>query len=45
MKKLFGELNLTWKKVIIFAVLAVIFTAIMKLLLVTKNTSFRNGAI
>ena len=45
MKKLFGELNLTWVKLIIFAVVAGIYTAIMALLPITKNTSFEDISI
>ena len=39
-KKLFGEINLTWKKVIVFAILAGVYTAIMAILPVVQNTSF-----
>lgn len=39
-KKLFGEIDLTWKKVIIFAILAGVYTAIMAILPVVQNTSF-----
>lgn len=46
MKKLFGEINLTWPKLIIFAVLAGVYTATMMLIPVTENTSFRDiGAL
>lgn len=45
MKKLFGEINLTWKKLIIFAVLTGIYTAVMATLPITKDTSFRDIAI
>lgn len=46
MKKLFGEIDLTWKKLIIFAVAAGgIYTAIMVLLPFTANTSFRDIAV
>ena len=45
MKKLFGGINLTWKKLIIFAVLAGIYTAVMALLPITADTSFRDIAI
>lgn len=40
MKKLFGGLNLNWKKLIIFAICAGVYTAIMAMLPVAKNTSF-----
>ena len=40
MKKLFGGLNLNWKKLIIFAICAGVYTAIMAMLPAAKNTSF-----
>ncbi len=45
MKKLFGGINLTWKKLIVFAIIAGTYTAIMALLPITKDTSFRDIAI
>ena len=45
MKKLFGEFDLTWKKLIIFAVIAAIYTAVMAILPVTKDTSFADISI
>ena len=45
MKKLFGNINMTWKKLIIFAIATGIYTAIMALLPITKETSFRDIAI
>ena len=39
-KKLFGEIDLTWKKLIIFAILAGVYTAIMAMLPIVKDTSF-----
>lgn len=45
MKKLFGEINLTWKKLILFSILAGIYTAVMAILPITKDTSFRDIAI
>lgn len=39
-KKLFGEIDLTWKKVILFAILAGVYTALMAILPVVQNTSF-----
>lgn len=45
MKKLFGGINLTWKKVIIFAVISAIYTACMAIIPITKDTSFRDIAI
>ena len=44
MKKLFGGINLTWKKLIIFAILIAIYTATMAILPITKDTSFRDIA-
>ena len=45
MKKLFGGINLTWKKLIIFAIIAGTYTAVMALLPITRDTSFRDIAI
>lgn len=45
MKKLFGEINLTWKKLIIFAILIAVYTALMAIIPITANTSFRDIAI
>lgn len=45
MKKLFGGINLTWKKLIIFALATGTYTAIMAILPITKETSFRDIAI
>jgi len=45
MKKLFGEINLTWKKIIIFAILCGVYTGIMAILSITKDTSFRDISI
>ena len=45
MKKLFGGVNLTWKKLIVFACIAGAYTALMALLPFTKETSFRDIAI
>ena len=45
MKKLFGGINLTWKKLIIFAIVSGIYTAIMAMIPITKDTSFRDIAI
>ena len=45
MKKLFGEIELTWKKVIIFAIITAIYTALMAIIPITKDTSFRDIAI
>jgi hypothetical protein len=40
MKKIFGNINLTWPKLILFAVIAGVYTAAMALLPIAKNTSF-----
>lgn len=45
MKKLFGGINLTWKKLIIFAIITGVYTALMALIPFTKDTSFRDIAI
>lgn len=45
MKKLFGELNLTWKKLIVFAIICGIYTGVMALIPATKDTSFRDISI
>lgn len=45
MKKLFSDINLTWKKLILFAFMAGVYTGIMALLPITKDTSFRDIAI
>ena len=45
MKKLFGGIDLTWKKLIVFAVLSALYTAIMALIPITKDTSFRDIAV
>ncbi len=45
MKKLFGGLNITWIKLIIFAVIAGLYTGAMAALPVTKDTSFADISI
>ena len=45
MKKLFGGLKLTWPKLIIAAIIAGAYTALMALLPCTKDTSFRDISI
>lgn len=45
MKKIFGELNLTWKKLIIVAIILGIYTGIMAALPITKDTSFEDISI
>jgi hypothetical protein len=44
-KKLFGSLNLTWPKIIIWAVLAGVYTAVMAMLPIAKDTSFADITI
>ena len=44
-KKIFGKIDLTWKKLIIFAIIAGIYTAIMAILPITKDTSFADITI
>lgn len=44
MKKLFGEIDLTWKKLIIFAIITAVYTATMAILPITADTSFRDIA-
>ena len=44
-KKLFGGINLNWKKLIIFAVIAGVYTGVMAMLPITKNTSFADISI
>ena len=45
LKKIFGGVNLTWKKLIMFSVIAGIYTAIMAILPITNNTSFKDITI
>lgn len=40
LKKVFGDVDLTWKKIIIFAIIAGIYTAIMAIVPIAKDTSF-----
>ena len=42
MKKLFGGLNITWPKLILFAVICGVYTGIVAMLPVTADTSFRD---
>ncbi len=44
-KKIFGKINLTWGKLIIFAIITGIYTAIMSLVPALKNTSFHDIAV
>ena len=45
MKKLFGGLNITWPKLILFAVLCGVYTGVMAMLPATADTSFRDISI
>lgn len=45
MKKLFGGIDLTWKKLIIFAVIAGLYTGFMAYLPAAKDTSFADISI
>ncbi len=45
LRKLFGGIDLTWKKVILLAVAAGVYTAIMAILPVAKDTSFADITI
>jgi len=42
MKKIFGEINLTWPKIIIMAIVIGTYTAIMAMLPIAKDTSFHD---
>lgn len=44
-KILFGEINLTWIKLIIFSIIAGAYTALMALLPIAKDTSFADITI
>lgn len=39
-KKLFGGIELTWKKLIIFALISAVYTALMAIIPVVRNSSF-----
>ena len=45
MKKLFGQLNLTWKKLILFAVIAGVYTGVVAALPIAKDSSFADISI
>ena len=45
MKKIFGGLNITWIKLVIFAILAGLYTGAMTLIPATLDTSFRDISI
>ena len=41
-KKIFGGIDLTWKKLILSAIIIAIYTAFVAVIPITKNTSFRD---
>lgn len=45
MKKIFGELNLTWKKLILYAIILGVYTAIVAMIPGLKYTSFNTITI
>ncbi len=45
MKKIFGKLNLTWKSIIISAIILGVYTGIMAILPIAKETSFADISI
>ena len=45
MKKIFGDINLTWPKIIIMAIIAGIYTACMAMLPIADDTSFSDLAV
>ena len=45
MEELFGGINMTWKKVILFAIICGVYTGVMTLIPATKDTSFRDISI
>ena len=45
MKKLFGGLNITWPKLIVFSVICGVYAGVMALLPITADTSFRDISI
>lgn len=42
LKKLFGGLTITWKRLIIFAIVSGVYTGIMAMLPIVQNTSFKD---
>ena len=44
-KKLFGDIDISWKKVIILAIIAGIYTAVMAILPIAKDTSFADLSV
>lgn len=45
MKKIFGELNITWKKLIIFSIIIGIYTGVVAMLPFLRDTSFADISI
>ena len=45
LKKVFGGIDLSWKKLIIFAILAGVYTGVMAILPIAKDTSFADVTI
>ena len=45
MQKIFGKLDLTWKKLILFAIIIGIYTAVMAIIPIAKDTSFADITI
>ena len=45
MKKIFGGINLTWPKVIVMAIIMGVYTAVMAMLGITRDTSFSDLAV
>jgi len=44
-KRIFGGIGLSWKKLIIFAIIAGVYTGVMAMLLIAKDTSFADITI
>lgn len=44
-KKIFGGIDLSWKKLVIFAIIAGVYTAVMAMLPIVKDTSFADITI
>ena len=45
LNKLFGSIDLTWKKLITFAIIAGVYTGVMAILPIAKDTSFADITI
>ncbi|MBO6243324.1 MAG: hypothetical protein J6O41_01975, partial [Clostridia bacterium] len=45
LNQIVGGIDLTWKKIIIFAIIAGVYTAVMAILPIAKNTSFADITI